>query len=464
METEKMNGHPPTYERLLIIDDEENMRHMLAILLQQRGYHVDTAVDGMEGLEKMAHQAYDCILCDIRMPRMGGMAFLQAVEGRLKETDVIMMSAYGTIETAVEAMKCGAYDYISKPFKADEVILCLKKAEQRKRLEMENTDLKHQIRSMADEFGLGQIIAASKAMQVVLDLTAKAANYMSTVLITGESGTGKELLARRIHFSSSRADEGFVPINCGGIPDTLLESELFGFRKGAFTGANRDKKGLFQEAHKGTLFLDEIGELPGTLQIKLLRVLQDSEIRPIGGVKTRRVDVRVVAATAKDLQKEIRKGVFRDDLFYRLNVFPIHLPPLRDRREDIPALCSHFLQKFGEKCQKKITGIAPEAMAYLMENPWQGNVRELENAIERAVVIAEQPVLSLADFHVEGAASPLMESLEGYSLKAAKRLVEKKLIIKALKATNGNRTKATRLLEISHPSLLSKIKQYKISI
>src|SRR5512137_579259 len=300
----------PSGQRILVIDDEANMRHMLAAVLTKAGYEVDSAPDGESGLRKVEQTPYDFILCDIKMPVMCGMDFLRAAGERIGQSTVIMMSAYGSIDTAIDAMKHGAYDYISKPFKPDEVLLTLKKAEERESLKRENRRLKARIEEIEKDFTFGDMVGRSPGMSAVFELARKAARYSTTVLILGESGTGKELVARGIHHEGERAGKPLVPVNCGGIPETLLESELFGYKKGAFTGADRNKKGLFQEADGGTIFLDEIGELPLSLQVKLLRVLQESEVRPVGDAKASRVDVRVIAATGKHLEEEVKKGLF----------------------------------------------------------------------------------------------------------------------------------------------------------
>jgi two-component system response regulator AtoC len=463
-----MNESEEQPKRLLIVDDEENMRHMLATLLVRFGYKIEAVGDGMQALEKVRGRTYDFVLCDMKMPRMDGMGFLEAARDHLTETTVIMMSAYGNIDTAIEAMKRGAYDYISKPFKTDEVYLALKKAEERESLRRENTRLRREIAGMREDVSFGKMVGRSKAMQAVFQLATKVAEYNTTVLITGESGTGKELVARGIHAHGNRAGKPFIPVNCGGIPENLLESEFFGYRKGAFTGADRNKKGLFEEAAGGTIFLDEIGELPMNLQVKFLRVLQESEIRPIGEAKSKTVDVRVIAATAKDLEEEFREGRFREDLFYRLNVMPVRLPPLRERAEDIAPLCRHFLRRFNHSMGKSIESISPEAMNELQRHAWRGNVRELENLLERAVILADGPVLELEHFPGNFTPAPpdaeLGGLLDGFSLKRAQRIIEKHLITKALEETGGNRTRATQLLEISHPSLLSKIKAYNIPL
>ena len=339
-------------KRLLIIDDEENMRHMLSSLLNKSGYRVDTASDGTDALEMVDQTLYDFILCDLKMPNMDGMEFFENARDKLWASTVIMMSAYGSIDTAVEAMKKGAYDFISKPFKSDEVLLTLKKAEERESLKRENRWLKERIRKIQENYYFGKMVSQSKAMNSVFKLAEKVAQYNTTVLISGDSGTGKELIARGIHFAGQRAKKTLVPVNCGSIPENLLESELFGYKKGAFTGADRDRKGLFEEADGGTIFLDEIGELTLPLQVKLLRVLQENEIRAVGDSKTKKIDVRVIAATAKHLEDEVSKGTFREDLFFRLNVLPIKLPPLRDRPEDIPLLCQHFIDRFNIRLER----------------------------------------------------------------------------------------------------------------
>jgi two-component system response regulator AtoC len=454
-------------QRILIIDDEVNMCHMLSTVLRNAGYAVEAATHGRDGLEKAQQQDFDYILCDVNMPVMNGMEFLRAMTAGPVRSCVIMMSAYGSIDSAVEAMKQGAYDYISKPFKPDEVLLTLRKAEERESLKRENRRLRARIDAIEKDFAFGDMVGRSARMAAVFELARKAARYSTTVLILGESGTGKELVARGIHTQGERSDRPLVPVNCGGIPETLLESELFGYKKGAFTGADRNKKGLFQEADGGTIFLDEIGELPLPLQVKLLRVLQENEVRPVGEARSVRVDVRVIAATAKRLEEEVRLGRFREDLYYRLNVLPITLPPLRQRPEDVPHLCRHFLERFNRKLGKSIAGFSPSTMSRLLEYGWPGNVRELENVIERAVLLSEDGVLT--PDHLPAALGvrpepPRPEVPTGLSVKEAQRAMEKHLITRALQETRGNRTQAARLLEISHPSLLSKIKAYGIPL
>ncbi len=441
---------------------------MLSVMLSKLGYIVETASEGLIGLQMIKASPYDFVLCDLKMPRMGGMDFLKAARHDIGNTTVIIMSAYGTIDTALSAMKLGAYDYISKPFKTDEVYLALKKAEERESLRRENLLLKERIRHIESHFTFDRMIGKSESMQTVFKLARKASQYDTTVLISGESGTGKELIARGIHVEGNRSAHPFIAVNCGGIPENLLESEFFGYKKGAFTGADKSRKGLFENADGGTLFLDEIGEMPLSLQVKFLRVLQENEIRPIGDSKTRRINARIIAATAKDLEECAHQELFRSDLFYRLNVFPINIPPLRERPEDIPLLSIHFLNRTRRSINKNIHSISNDAMTLLLRHPWPGNVRELENTIKRAAILAEGPILTAASFQflkVMKPAEPEIDTiLEGYSLKDAQKVLEKHLITKALAETRGNRTKAVQLLEISHPSLLTKIKAYNIAL
>jgi two-component system response regulator AtoC len=374
------------------------------------------------------------------------------------------MSAFGTVDTAIEAMKLGAYDYISKPFKPDEIILTLKKAEERERLRKENELLRREVKK---EYSFENIVSKNEKMTKLFEIIRKVAPYKSTILITGESGTGKELVAKAIHYNSDRSKMFFVPVNCGAIPENLLESELFGHVKGAFTDAIRTKKGLFEEADEGTIFLDEIGELPTPLQVKLLRVLQDGEIRRVGESKSIQIDVRIVAATVKDLAREVNEGRFRDDLFYRLNVLHLYIPPLRERKEDIPLLIQHFINKHNQSLNKNVKEVDSKALELLMNYKWSGNVRELENTIERAVVLTDGEKIELdnlpfeiQNFQDEVPMVPMAE--EEYSIKKGSKMLEMGLIKKALRKTKGNHTQAARLLEISHRALLYKIKDYGI--
>lgn len=453
-------------KRVLIVDDEKNMRHMLQVMLNKAGYAAETAADGVEGLDLMEKKNFDFILCDLRMPNMDGMTFLKNSREKHPEKTFIMMSAYGTIDTALEAIKIGAYDYISKPFKQDEVLLTLKKAEERERLKRENIRLQNKIKKIEQKYSFGNIVARSEAMAHVFDLVQKVAEHKTTVLITGESGTGKELIAKAIHSNGGRATAPMVSINCGGIPENLLESELFGYKKGAFTDAVKDKPGRFEEADGGTIFLDEIGELPLPLQVKLLRVLQEEEITPLGSTGSRKINVRVITATSKDLYWEVEEGRFREDLFYRINVMKIHLPPLRERRGDIPLLIGYFIDLFNKKLSKNIEGLSSEAMPILMGYSWPGNIRELENVMERAVLLAKGRWITPSDLPSAVTSDqrlPLSAAPEDtLSIKKASRRLERDLIRKALELTGGNRSKAAKILEVSRPMLISKIRAYKL--
>jgi two-component system response regulator AtoC len=439
-------------KRVLVIDDEENLRHYLQLILGEAGYQVAIAQDGEEGLAKMQRHAWDIILCDIKMPSMDGMALLKAAKEKGLEGTIIMMSAYGTVDTAVEAMKIGAYDYVSKPFNADEIILTLKKAEERERLREENIRLRDEVQRNYD---LEHIVAQSESMRKVFELIKKVAQHKSSVLITGESGTGKELVARAIHHNSDRREKPLISVNCGAIPENLLESELFGHVKGAFTDAVKSKRGLFEMAHEGTMFLDEVGELPQNLQVKLLRVFQDGEIRRVGDTQASYVDVAIIAATAKDLASEVKNNRFREDLYYRLNVLPIHIPPLRERKADIPPLVEYFIDVYNRKLGLQIKGVSQGAMERFLQYPWPGNVRELENIIERAMILTEGDTIAfeglLMQVHGDEESGP---SSSGLSIKKGAQEMEIRLIKEALKQTKGNRLRAARMLEISHKALL----------
>lgn len=460
-------------DRILVVDDEAGMRDVLGKILSAEGYLVAQAGNGREALQALEKERFDFVLCDIRMPEMGGLELLREMTARRIPGTVIMMSAFGTFETAVEAMKSGAYDYVSKPFMSDEILLTLRKAQEREALRRENEYLRSEV---GKAFRPGDFLYASPAMGEVVRMVEKVKDYDATVLVTGESGTGKELVARMLHFGGRRGGGPFVAINCGAIPETLLESELFGYRKGAFTDAKSDREGLIEKAGEGTLFLDEVGELPLSLQTKLLRFLQEGELRRLGDTETRKVNIRLVAATARDLEQEVAEGRFRDDLFYRLNVIRIHIPPLRDRREDIPLLARHFLDRFSRKFQKPGMLLPPESIDALREYDWRGNVRELENLIERCVLLAagrEIPRLELLSIWkrgvpAEGGESPaflvrIPIPLDRPDLKEAIREVERQMIRLALERSGGSRPKAAELLGISHPALLYKVKAYGLN-
>ena len=449
---------------VLVVDDETNMRHMLSAFLMKHGYIVEQAADGAAALTLLGERDFDYILSDVRMHGMNGLELLTRIGKKGSAATVIMMSAYGTAELAIEAMKQGAYDYISKPFQLDEVLLVLRKAQERERLRRENRRLKEELQALDTESAFTGMIGVSSSMRAVFQLSAKVAKFDATVLVTGESGTGKELIARGIHRLGKGEDAPFVAINCGGVPADLLESEFFGYAKGAFTGADREKKGLFEAADGGTLFLDEIGEMPLDLQVKLLRVLQEGEVRRVGAVYARKVQVRVLAATNRDLQKLVNEGLFREDLFYRLNVFNIHIPPLREHPEDIMPLCVHFLNRLGENMGKQNMRLAPGAQTRLLAHDWPGNVRELKSALERALILADGHVVLPEHLPEQLGAQNMERRLEDYfgtlSLKKAKKIMEKRLISRAMEHCNGNKSRAAELLEISYPALLGKVKDY----
>ncbi len=453
---------------VLIVDDEESMRHLLSVILTDRGYEVRAVSNGEDALKEIQTRDYDAVLSDVRMPRMDGLRLLEEVKRVQPDLTFIVMSAYGTQDDAIQAMKAGAYDFVSKPFRPDEVVLVLRKAEERERLQRENRRLRTEL---AEGYRFEHVVGASEGMAEMLRQVRKVAPLKTTVLLAGESGTGKELVARAIHELSPRASLPFVAVNCGAIPAELIESELFGHVKGAFTDAVRNKKGLFAEADGGTLFLDEVGELPPGLQVKLLRALQEEEIRRVGDTRPEKVDVRVVAATARDLARAVKEGLFREDLYYRLNVVGIRLPPLRERPGDIEPLCRHFLGKYARlRPEGPAASFAPEALEAMRAYRWPGNVRELEHAVERALVLCEGPLVREEDLPDDvrapaRAPAPLPATgPEGsLSIKQVVRAVEEQLIRRALERTGGNRTRAAEILEISYRALLYKIKEYGIS-
>lgn len=448
---------------ILIVDDEPGMREFLEIMLQKDGYSVDTAADGSEAIDKIEESLFDLAIVDIQMPVLNGIEVLKKFNEKSPDTTVIMITAYASHETAIEAMKLGAYDYITKPFKIDEIKLVIKKALEKKKLERENTRLRKELET---QYGFGNIIGRSPSIVKVFELIKRVSELNVSVLITGESGTGKELVAKAIHYSGSRHEKPFVPVNCGAIPESLMESELFGYKKGAFTGAVRDKRGLFEEAHGGTIFLDEIGDLPLHLQVKLLRVLEEKKIRPLGGTEAVNIDVRVIAATNKKLEDEVTSGRFREDLFYRLNVIKIVLPPLRERKIDVSPLAIHFINKYSVDMEKDIRGISPKALEILENYHYPGNVRELENIIARCVALESSNVIrqetlpqlvtgrDYLDLDTSFASNSSLDTLLGD--------VEKKMIEKALRTTNGNKTEAARLLGITLRSLRYRLTKHEL--
>ncbi len=446
---------------VLVVDDDAGMRQMLSLLLKSRGYAPAAVDSAASALKELEAKPYDAVLCDVRMPETDGMTLLGEIQRRVPEITVVMMSAYGSEEIAIEAMKRGAYDYVSKPFRADEIALVLRKAEERERLRRENLRLRAQVGA---DRGLSMLVGQSPAMQDLHRSIRKSAAVASTVLLVGESGTGKELVARALHDLSPRSAMPLVAVNCASIPDELIESELFGHVKGAFTNATSTKNGLFAEADGGTIFLDEVAELPYGVQASLLRALQENEIRRVGDTQSREIDVRVIAATSKDLEAACAAGAFREDLFYRLNVLPLRLPPLRERLDDVPLLVAHFVEKLNLALRRvpRVRGVSDEALAVLGGHRWPGNVRELENLIERAMVLSEGEWLDRAAFGGLPAPGPAGGPV-GLSIKQGVRALEIDLIRRALDVTEGNRTHAAALLEISHRALLYKLKEYGLT-
>ncbi len=448
--------------RILVVDDEESMRHMLSVILKKEGYDVTSCADGVSAFKSLEKDDFDFVLCDIKMPKLDGLSFLNKINSASINSTVIMMSAYGTVDTALECMKLGAYDYISKPFKADEIILTIKKASERETLKRENQRLKKEV---GKDEAFSRLFAEDPSMLAVLALVKRVADYNTTVLIHGETGTGKELVARAIHQTGSRGSGPFVAVNCGAIPEALLESELFGHVRGAFTDAVKTKNGLFQEADGGTLLLDEIGELPKELQVKLLRVLQEGEVRKVGDTKSSKIDVRVLGATVRDLEEEVKIGTFREDLFYRLNVVTLKIPPLRERPIDIPGLADLFLRRYSAKYSKNLNNFSAEAMEAFRSYGWPGNVRELENVVERAVILEDNGEVGVESLPIGTTGRQTQSAgidLSTLSIKKASIIMERELIRRALAETGGNKTKASKLLEISHRALLYKIKDYRL--
>jgi two-component system NtrC family response regulator len=449
--------------RILLVEDEEKMRRILEIMLSQDGYRIDTAENGLKALPLCEKNRYGLVITDLKMPELDGIAFMRRLRKIAPDVPVIVITAFGSIETAVEAMKEGAFDYITKPFDREEIRILVSKALSYGSLKKENTYLRQEVRRRST---LDDLVGNSANMREIYALAGQVAATNATVLITGESGTGKELLARAIHHASPRTNGPFVALNCASIPETLLESELFGFEKGAFTGADRTKPGRLELAEHGTLFLDEIGDMPQSLQAKLLRTLQDRSLERLGATKTVEIDVRIIAATNKNIQELVRQGRFRDDLFYRLSVFPIHIPPLRERRDDIALLALYFLKRFAEEMGKAVKGISQDALNSLRSYSWPGNVRELQNVIERAVILCTGSEIGQGDLLIDtkNGQTGLLSSFsalippEGIALED----VEKGLIRAALDISGNNQVRAAQLLKISRNTLRYRMEKYGI--
>ena len=453
-------------ETILIVEDKESMAEMLRETLESEGYRVISAMDGAEGIKLLKEDRVDLVLTDLKLPKKDGLDVLNASKEENQLIPVIVMTAFGSIEIAVDAMKGGAFDFITKPFDTDHLLVLIKRALENQRLHTENILLKEEFTS---RYGFPKIIGKSDKISAVAQMVQKVAPTKSTVLLLGESGTGKELFARAIHNLSTRQEYPIVPINCAAIPRDLLESELFGHEKGSYTGADTKKLGKFELADKGTIFLDEVGDMDLAIQSKLLRAIEEGEIERIGASKTIRVDVRIVAASNKNLEKAAEEKKFREDLYYRLNVFPIKIPPLRERKEDIPLLVEYFLKKYCLEIKTSEKSVSKEALNLLMNYHWKGNVRELENTIERAVILCDGSVISPEHFILnkqsalasETSSKPIDGTLESVA-KEALRIAESQRIAAALKETKGNKSKAAEILQVSYKTLLTKIKDYDI--
>lgn len=455
-------------EKILIVDDDPEILEIMAEILRKGGYAVDTASDGAEAIKYIDADFYDLVVTDLNLPEIDGMMVLKHVVEQAPDTMCIILTGYGTIKSAVEAIKTGAFDYVTKPIKSGEIMMVVEKALRYKQLERENILLKRQLRK---KYRFENFVGDSGPIQKVFELIEKVADTDSTILITGESGTGKELIARAIHYNSYRRDNSMVVINCGAIPEELLESELFGHEKGAFTGAHKSRIGRFELANEGTIFLDEIGDMSPNLQVKLLRVLQEQKFERVGSTRTVKVDVRIIAATNKDLISAVNNSKFREDLYYRLNVIPIKVPPLRHRKSDIPLLVDFFLKKFNKEKRKYVNEFTPEAMDSLFQYDWRGNVRELENLVERVVILTNGDEIELEDIpdSIRGRARTLeapeapIPANGGIPFDHAVEEYEKKLILQALSETNWVTTKAAKLLNMNRTTLIEKMKKKKLS-
>ena len=459
--------------RILVVDDEDIVIKSCLRILEGNGYQIDTARDGREALQQIEHNPYDILILDIMMPNVSGLDVLQRVKESHPDIEVIMITGLSQIDTAVQAMKLGAFDYISKPFEPDELKLVVQRAVERRRLLQENLNLKSEISS---KYRFENIIGSSPQMQAVYRLVAQCAPTNSTVLLTGESGTGKEVIARAIHYNSLRKDKPFVPVDCNSLSENLLESELFGHVKGSFTGAVTNKKGMFEVAEGGSLFLDEIGNFSVSIQAKLLRVLHEREYRAVGDTKTLTANIRLITATNKDLKAMVADGTFRDDLYYRINIFPIHVPALRERKEDIPALAYHFLKAVSSELDKKVTDISEGAMSALVNHSWPGNVRELENVMQRAVILATDNVIRQGHLvniiESSGRSDDIAVPRTGDELKRLKKVareksveeIEKQFVIEALKRNDWNVTKSAEETGMQRPNFQALMKKHAIRV
>lgn len=456
--------------RILVVDDEESIREFLEIMLKKEGYEVTLAEDGQKAKDLLTKKTFDMIISDLQMPHVTGIELLKHVKESYPDTVFMLITAFGTTETAVEAMKMGAYDYLTKPFKIDEVRLNIQNALRSKNLEVENRSLK---KELVKEYSFQSMIGNSTAMHTIFDMVKRVSQTPTNVLITGESGTGKEVVAKAIHYNGPLKDRPFVTVNCGAIPENLMESEMFGHKKGSFTGAVADKSGLFEVADTGTLFLDEVGELPLSIQVKLLRAIQERVIRRVGATDDHKVEVRIIAATNRNLEEMVQKGTFRQDLFYRLNVINIKTPSLRERRDDIPLLANHFLKKYNERLGKNIGAISAEAMEILKKYDYPGNVRELENMIERTVALeggatilpeSLPPMVNTSSGRKMASSNEIEMGDDGVDLDKVMGQIEKELLIKAIHSAGGVKKRAAKLLHISFRSMRYRIEKYNLGV
>jgi DNA-binding NtrC family response regulator len=447
--------------KILIVDDDREMCQFLADLLSEEGYQVETVHDGPSAVERYRVESFDLTITDLMMPRMRGTELVRQLREIDPQALVLLITAFGSIESAVEAMHAGAFHYVTKPFRTDEILLQVNRALKQRHLQSEVQRLRQQVHS---HYGFENIIGQSARMRQIFELVTRVSDLAVNVLILGESGTGKEMIARAIHQNSARAENSFIPINCAAIPETLLESELFGYVRGAFTDAHKDRRGLFQAAKGGVLFLDEISEIPLSLQAKLLRVIEDKEVRPLGANQGEKVDVRLVSACNRDLERLVQEGRFRQDLYYRLNVIRIDLPPLRERAEDIPILIEHFMRKFGNQSRRHLDGVEPEALAALTRYPWPGNVRELEHTIERAVLLGKRALIGLEDLpsSFAGRSDEVFPVAEAVAKSYTLRDLERDYIMRVMETTNGNKTEAARILGVDRTTLYRKLEEYKV--